>query len=443
MGPGVELRADANRGWSLDEAIRFGRRLTTASKSDNGSVHHLADLAFIEEPTASPADWDAFTEATGVRVAADESLDDGSILRNILHAERTAVDDDAAHGQRRGVDSSSSEDDVHSAAAARASSRQTGKEALMALPRAGLAAIVVKPSVIGSFEAVERLSQWARTQPDRVRLIISSAFESSCGISALTHLAAAVSSGGPEESEVAHGLGTLRWFGSDVVAEPLPVISAGSNSSAFISTADSARVLASLASDTSQAPGTISPERFEVHTDSCLISGIRLPPSDQIQPAASGKKSNGSSNGNAHDAAQTFVFLHGFLGSCRDWVPLMRALHQAGHHTLSLDLPGHGGLGSGSNGISGGESGSESCSSPGCSVEAAADASAAALRSLGLPSRRTVLVGYSLGARVALALAARHKVLVASLVLISGSAGIEVRLAGAYGTSGVLESSHL
>jgi L-alanine-DL-glutamate epimerase-like enolase superfamily enzyme len=70
VGPSVELRADANRSWSRDAAIAFGRAVQTAN------------LAFVEEPVAKPAaDLAAFHAATAIPVALDESLDEGASLR--------------------------------------------------------------------------------------------------------------------------------------------------------------------------------------------------------------------------------------------------------------------------------------------------------------------------------------------------------------------------
>lgn len=53
VGPGVALRADANRGWSLEQALAFGRRAAAAG------------LEYVEEPTADPADMAAFFLETG------------------------------------------------------------------------------------------------------------------------------------------------------------------------------------------------------------------------------------------------------------------------------------------------------------------------------------------------------------------------------------------
>jgi isochorismate synthase/2-succinyl-5-enolpyruvyl-6-hydroxy-3-cyclohexene-1-carboxylate synthase/2-succinyl-6-hydroxy-2,4-cyclohexadiene-1-carboxylate synthase/O-succinylbenzoate synthase len=53
VGPAVALRADANRAWSLEQALVFGRRAAGAG------------LQYVEEPTADPLDMAAFFLETG------------------------------------------------------------------------------------------------------------------------------------------------------------------------------------------------------------------------------------------------------------------------------------------------------------------------------------------------------------------------------------------
>jgi len=104
-------------------------------------------------------------------------------------------------------------------------------------------------------------------------------------------------------------------------------------------------------------------------------------------------------------AQPTLLFLHGFLGSADDFKPCMDALSSE-FRCVALDLPGHGAT-------------SVTCTtatagaaqqSPHMSIEATAVAIATAVRALRLDEGKhgCVVVGYSLGARLALRLALVH-----------------------------------
>ncbi len=96
----------------------------------------------------------------------------------------------------------------------------------------------------------------------------------------------------------------------------------------------------------------------------------------------------------------TLLLLHGFTGSGAVWSEHLPAL-EGRFEVLAADLPGHG------------------TNREAASVEATAEALAA-----GLGGRRCHVLGYSLGARIALRLAVAHPGLVHRLVLESPSAGI-------------------
>ena len=295
------------------------------------------------------------------------------------------------------------------------------------------------------------------------QVIISSAFESSCGVSVLTQLAAALgsppspqdTSHGQGGSRVAHGLGTLSWFGSDVTPRSLEIRGAPASAPPMAYSAgveEAAALLASLSQAEAQSHAeplvpillSLRPYVQPLSGTQYCLGGLQLPPvqpkaisidGSSVTPPESSRAPPGSSGTPpalaSHSAATTFVFLHGFLGTCEDWVPLMHALSQAGHTTLALDLPGHGsttvitpatllatnsGNGNGGCGCAAGAA---------YSIEAVADAVAAAVAELPGMWGDCVLVGYSMGAREALAAAARHPGMAASLVLVSGSAGIQ------------------
>jgi 2-succinyl-6-hydroxy-2,4-cyclohexadiene-1-carboxylate synthase len=109
-----------------------------------------------------------------------------------------------------------------------------------------------------------------------------------------------------------------------------------------------------------------------------------------------------------HGSGRPLVLLHGFTGTGAAWDELLEPLGSR-RRLIVPDLPGHGGT---------------PATSPGdASVEHAADALAALLATHG--ATPADVLGYSLGARVALRLAVVHPSVVARLVLESPSAGIE------------------
>jgi O-succinylbenzoate synthase len=74
LAPGVRLRLDANRAWSIHEAIEFGR-----------SVRKF-DVDYIEEPTCDPYDLERFWLETCVPYALDETLRETVDLKSFPHA---------------------------------------------------------------------------------------------------------------------------------------------------------------------------------------------------------------------------------------------------------------------------------------------------------------------------------------------------------------------
>ena len=132
LGGGVALRLDANRAWTLDEALEFARGI------EGGRVEYL------EEPLADPAGLEAFTQDSGVPVALDESL--------------------------VGMDPESLEEHHYAAA------------------------VVMKPSFLGGVSRVLRLAE--RAVSLGLRPVVSSAYETGVGTAALVALAAGLGGGG-------------------------------------------------------------------------------------------------------------------------------------------------------------------------------------------------------------------------------------------------------
>lgn len=86
-------------------------------------------------------------------------------------------------------------------------------ESLMPLP--GLKAIVLKPTLLG----FEKSTQFARRAASSgIIPVVSSAFETSLGLTALAELAAYLNT-----ADVPVGLGTLDWFKQNLLARPLEI----------------------------------------------------------------------------------------------------------------------------------------------------------------------------------------------------------------------------
>jgi len=112
------------------------------------------------------------------------------------------------------------------------------------------------------------------------------------------------------------------------------------------------------------------------------------------------------------------LLLHGFTGSGRSWEGgLAEAAIDSGFRVIAPDLPGHGGTAWRAGGAGSPDEPSRAA------IERVADDLMELLRVLG--HDREHVVGYSMGARVALRLAISHPDCVRSLVLEAPSAGIE------------------
>lgn len=107
------------------------------------------------------------------------------------------------------------------------------------------------------------------------------------------------------------------------------------------------------------------------------------------------------------EEATAILFLHGFLGSGNDWLPLCDIL--AGNYRCILpDIPGHGR--------------STWDSDRNCSFNNIVESAAELIEQL--PDKPLHIVGYSMGGRIALALTIRRPELVRSLAIIASSPGI-------------------
>ncbi len=120
LGAEVELRVDANRGWTWEEAVAFATRV------------QAENVAYCEEPLQDASQLAALAAATGLPLALDETL-----------------------------------------------WPSLGGRVPTPLP-AGVVALVIKPSVQGSWAKLQRLMATAAASGTRV--VFSSAFESGIGL---------------------------------------------------------------------------------------------------------------------------------------------------------------------------------------------------------------------------------------------------------------------
>ena len=146
----VCLRLDANRGWSLEQAVEFARQIDSSR------------IAYIEEPVETAPDCPAFYQQTRMPFAWDETLQNPEFEFSL---------------------------------------------------QTGLAAIVVKPMLVGGIRRCESLVSAGREAG--VHVIISSAFESVLGVNTLEALARIWAPG------EAAGLDTLTAFEHHLFDQPV------------------------------------------------------------------------------------------------------------------------------------------------------------------------------------------------------------------------------
>ena len=103
------------------------------------------------------------------------------------------------------------------------------------------------------------------------------------------------------------------------------------------------------------------------------------------------------------------IFLHGFLGSGNDWLPVARHLEKE-YCSILVDLPGHG------------ESGIAANGNPDYFFTETVDTLAEELTRSASPP--CFLVGYSMGGRIAISLLLRHPHLFSKAIILSASPGL-------------------
>lgn len=158
--PDLQLRLDANRSWTLAKAAMFAKYV---------KPEHRARIQFLEEPCKTRDESRQFAQETGIHIAWDESV------------------------------------------------REAGFE-VKAEPY--VAAIVIKPTLVGSLEKCVNLIEQAHQQG--LKAVISSSIESSFGLTQLARIAAQYT------PNVTPGLDTLNLMEHQIIRtwrdSDLPVI---------------------------------------------------------------------------------------------------------------------------------------------------------------------------------------------------------------------------
>lgn len=253
------------------------------------------------------------------------------------------------------------------------------------------------------------LARWARRQGASV--VVGSAFESAVGLASYAHLAAALDSGrflgAAAPPPLDHGLATHDRFSADVVQQglspPLRLAAegaAGGTPHAVMGLPESAALLQAACDDARLNPrvlhggwqGSARPaeRRAVVRGEGGWSVDFRLLEQPAPPPGDPGAKAE----------RPVLLLLHGFLGCSEDWEPVMAALSHS-FRVVALDLPGHGGTS-----VSWSEARGGNGTDP-FAMECVAAAVAQVATSLA-PAGGCTPVGYSLGGRLALYLAAAY-----------------------------------
>ncbi|KAM0961461.1 hypothetical protein ACFX2J_020652 [Malus domestica] len=355
-------------GYQIEVRADANRNWTYKEAIQFGSLVKDCDLQYIEEPVQSEGDIVKFCEESGLPVALDETID---------------------------------------------SIREHPLDKLMKYTHPGIVAIVIKPSVVGGFENAAIIAQWA--QQHQKMAVVSAAFESGLGLSAYIQFCCYLNLKNSEICEmmnyelapsIAHGLGTYRWLKEDVTTTPLKI---GCNPvSGFIeaSVADADQVLQKFQINGNVVHRNFTGEQvrvFQLTVDSRAFSY-------SIIVHEIGERYN----------ENVFVFLHGFLGTGEDWIAMMKAISGCAR-CISIDLPGHGGTKIQNHGDN------DAVQDSGLSIEVVADLLCEVIKHI-TPGKVTI-VGYSMGARIALYMALRCTDKVNGAVVISGSPGLKDEVA--------------
>ncbi|KAG6426170.1 hypothetical protein SASPL_110388 [Salvia splendens] len=200
----------------------------------------------------------------------------------------------------------------------------------------GVAVVVIKPGVIGGFENAALVARWA--QQHGKMTVISAAFESALGLSAYIQFARYLDVQNAEmqslmkkeqpQSSTAHGFGTYKWFKEQVTAEPLDIHHNPQHGSVEADAADAGHFLQKCRLNPEAVVRTSDEKEVKENQIAVDTEGVSF----SINVLETGESNDGSA----------VMFLHGFLGTSGDWIPIMKAISSS-TRSIAIDLPGHGG----------------------------------------------------------------------------------------------------
>lgn len=302
---------------------------------------------------------------------------------------------------------------------------------------------MIKPGRVGGFERAAAIAECALNHGRTP--VISAAFESSISLSAYAQFATYIDSrcqqtnnsrtlGSHQDGQhvpvLAHGLGTYTWLDGDVVkSENRFRVVDNRDGSITSEMVDLAILQPELDEDyISSKDKQMRMKNFSVSVE----NGANI---HRFHVWDTGRNSQAGSN-----EVPTLVFLHGFMGSGREWLPFMEALAPA-FRCITFDLPGHGLTTVEEETASRDDHNLDhhglektdfaelmlrtSCriSTAPFSMESVSVVLIKLLKQLGVG--KFVPVGYSMGARIALYLALHHSDQMAAVISIAGSPGLE------------------
>ncbi|KAF3773187.1 PHYLLO protein [Nymphaea thermarum] len=269
---------------------------------------------------------------------------------------------------------------------------------------------VIKPSYIGGFENSSLIAEWAEQHGKMA--VISGAFESSISLSAYVQFAFYIDwkrmeyhkmrDMGPAPA-VAHGLGTYQWLQEDVIIQPLKFVLHPHGNSVEASVQDAKHVFHNFQINRDRVQRNYAQGKINSYSLTAKVKDLLY----SLQVLDTGKR---------EDDGEAIVFLHGFLGTSEDWTPMMEAI-SATRRCISFDLPGHGKSQPIENNLE------KILARKSNSFEQFMKEIIKVINYI--TPGKVVLVGYSMGARMALYTALRHSEKVAKAVIISGSPGLK------------------